>query len=92
MFVNLVEVNQLTYFIEKYRRSFPNASASSSFASSSYREDSTDTDSSFQRSPKHGEPVDSASTDLEPHYQFRKSNSMKLALREDEEGVSFKEE
>ena len=80
-------------FLEKYRKSFPSASASSSFASSSYREDSTDTDSSYHRSsPKHAAITDNKMSadcchrEPEPHYQFRKSNSMKLALREDEEG------
>ena len=70
----------LSPFAAKYRKSFP--SASSSFASSSYREDSTDTDSSVL-SPKlhHRERAEG-----EPHYQFRKSNSMRLALKEGEEG------
>ena len=64
-------------FSERYRKSYP--SASSSFASSSYREDSTDTDSSL-RSPNLSQ-YDRAEAG-EPHYQFRKSNSMKLALKE----------
>ncbi len=74
----------IDWFSEKYRKSFP--SASSSFASSSYREDSTDTDSSI-RSPKLLHPDRAA--EMEPHYQFRKSNSMKLALKEDHEGDWF---
>lgn len=81
---------------EKYRRSYP--SASSSFASSSYREESTDTDSSVVRSPQpppHRQrrlpsqqtlPSRPEPPPGEPHYQFRKSNSMKLALKEGLQG------
>ena len=86
---------------EHYRKSYP--SMSSSVASSSYREDSTDTDSSV-RSPKlihveipqvpsvmisstTGAPsAEAIANESEPHYQFRKSNSMKLALKQADEG------
>ena len=69
--------------IDTYRKSYPSASTSS-FASS-IREDSTDTDSSV-RSPKLT-PRFERCLEGEPHYQFRKSNSMKLAI--DNEGDLF---
>ena len=84
LYLRFIEASiHLFWFSERYRKSFP--SASSSFASSSFREDSTDTDSSL-RSPKmlHVDHFDA----LEPHHQFRKSIStgMRLALKEPEEG------
>ena len=66
-------------FLAQYRKSFPSVSAS--FPSPYCDNSADDSNTSSPRSLRHA-----TGGDRQPCYQFRKSNSMKLALKEDVEG------
>lgn len=66
-------------FLAQYRKSFPSVSAS--FPSPYCDNSADDSNTSSPRSLRHA-----TGPDRQPCYQFRKSNSMKLALKEDVEG------
>lgn len=76
----IAKLPHFVLFLAQYRKSFP--SVSTSFPSPIYRDHSADesSTSSPQSLRRAGGP------DGQPCYQFRKSNSMKLALKEDVEG------
>jgi len=71
-------------FLAQYRKSFPSVSAS--FPSPYCDNSADDSNTSSPQSLRHA-----TGADRQPCYQFRKSNSMKLALKEDVEGDGLRQ-